>query len=162
MCAGEHLSACPESGNSCIDSQRVGAAGVNCVIDSVLVANRGEIACRIFRTARRLGIRTVAVYSDADSSAKHVREADVAVRIGPADARESYLNVSRILAAARAEQVQAIHPGYGFLSENAQFAAACARAGFQVVGPKAETVAVMGSKIAAKTRRAMAPAWRSS
>ena len=152
MCAGEHLSACPESGNSCIDSQRVGAAGVNCVIDSVLVANRGEIACRIFRTARRLGIRTVAVYSDADSSAKHVREADVAVRIGPADARESYLNVSRILAAARAEQVQAIHPGYGFLSENAQFAAACARAGFQVVGPKAETVAVMGSKIAAKAR----------
>ena len=122
------------------------------MIDSVLVANRGEIACRIFRTARRLGIRTVAVYSDADSSAKHVREADVAVRIGPADARESYLNVSRILEAARAEQVQAIHPGYGFLSENAQFAAACAQAGFQVVGPKAETVAVMGSKIAAKTR----------
>jgi 3-methylcrotonyl-CoA carboxylase alpha subunit len=150
--AREHLSASPEFGNSRVGSRQVAAADVHFVIDSVLVANRGEIACRIFRTARRLGIRTVAVYSDVDSSAKHVREADVAVRIGPGDPRESYLNVSRILDVARAEQVQAIHPGYGFLSENAQFAAACVQAGFKFVGPKAEAVAVMGSKIAAKAR----------
>jgi len=122
------------------------------VIDSLLVANRGEIACRIFRTARRLGIRTVAVYSDADRCAKHAREADVAVRIGAADPRESYLNVPRILEVARVEQVQAIHPGYGFLSENAQFARASAHAGFLFVGPRADTIAIMGSKIAAKTR----------
>jgi 3-methylcrotonyl-CoA carboxylase alpha subunit len=122
------------------------------MIESLLVANRGEIACRIFRTARRLGIRTVAVYSDADSGAKHVREADVAVRLGPADARESYLSIPRILDVARAEQVQAIHPGYGFLSESAPFAVASAQAGFRFVGPKAETIAILGSKIAAKTR----------
>jgi 3-methylcrotonyl-CoA carboxylase alpha subunit len=100
------------------------------VIQSLLVANRGEIACRIFRTARRLGIRTIAVYSDADASAQHVKQADEAVRIGPAAPRESYLNIPKILEAARATHAQAIHPGYGFLSENADFAQAVGDAGF--------------------------------
>jgi 3-methylcrotonyl-CoA carboxylase alpha subunit len=122
------------------------------VIKSLMVANRGEIACRIFRTARRLGIRTVAVYSDADAGARHVREADCAVRLGPAPARESYLDMSRILAAARTSGAEAIHPGYGFLSENAQFAQACADAGLIFVGPPAAAINAMGSKILAKTR----------
>jgi 3-methylcrotonyl-CoA carboxylase alpha subunit len=122
------------------------------VIESLLVANRGEIACRIFRTARRLGIRTIAVFSDADSSAQHVKEADVAVRIGPAAPRESYLHVERILAAARATNAQAIHPGYGFLSENARFAQACVDAGLVFVGPPPAAIGAMGSKIVAKAR----------
>ena len=122
------------------------------MIKSLLVANRGEIACRIFRTARRLGIRTVAVYSDADAHARHVREADEAVWIGPPPARDSYLDVARILAAAHTSQAQAVHPGYGFLAENAAFAAACTAAGFTFVGPSAESIAAMGSKILAKTR----------
>jgi 3-methylcrotonyl-CoA carboxylase alpha subunit len=122
------------------------------VIESLLVANRGEIACRIFRTARRLGIRTIAVFSDADTSAQHVREADVAFRIGPAAPRESYLNVERILEAARATKAQAIHPGYGFLSENAQFAQACVDAGLIFVGPPSAAIGAMGSKIVAKAR----------
>jgi 3-methylcrotonyl-CoA carboxylase alpha subunit len=122
------------------------------MIKSLLVANRGEIACRIFRTARRLGIRTIAVFSDADASARHVREADEAVRIGPAAARESYLNIERIIGAARATGAQAIHPGYGFLSENAHFAQACADAGLVFVGPPAAAIAAMGSKIVAKSR----------
>src|SRR5882724_6403993 len=122
------------------------------VIESLLVANRGEIACRIFRTARRLGIRTIAVFSDADSSARHVQEADEAVRIGPAAPRESYLNVERILDAARATGARAIHPGYGFLSEDAQFAQACVDAGLIFIGPPASAIAAMGSKIVAKAR----------
>jgi 3-methylcrotonyl-CoA carboxylase alpha subunit len=122
------------------------------VIKSLLVANRGEIACRIFRTARQLGIRTVAVYSDADAHARHVREADEAVWIGPPPARDSYLDAARILAAARERAVEAIHPGYGFLAENAAFAAACTAAGFTFVGPPAASIAAMGSKILAKTR----------
>jgi 3-methylcrotonyl-CoA carboxylase alpha subunit len=122
------------------------------VIETLLVANRGEIACRIFRTAKRLGIRTIAVYSDADALAQHVREADVAIRIGPAAPRESYLNVARILDAARATGAQAIHPGYGFLSENAEFAQACVDAGLVFVGPPASAIAAMGSKIVAKAR----------
>jgi len=122
------------------------------VIKSLLVANRGEIACRIFRTARHLGIRTVAVYSDADAAARHVREADTALRIGPAPARASYLDSARILEAARVSGAEAIHPGYGFLSENAQFAQACADAGLTFIGPPAAAINAMGSKILAKTR----------
>jgi len=119
-------------------------------IRSLLVANRGEIACRIFRTARRMGIRTVAVYSDADATARHVREADEAVRVGPPPAAESYLDIQAILRAAKAAQAQAIHPGYGFLSENAAFAQACLDAGLVFVGPPPAAIAAMGSKSLAK------------
>ena len=122
------------------------------MLKSLLVANRGEIACRIFRTARRLGVRTIAVYSDADAGARHVRAADEALRLGPAPARESYLDMTRILAAAQESGAAAIHPGYGFLAENAQFAAACVAAGHIFVGPPAQSIAAMGSKILAKTR----------
>ena len=122
------------------------------MIDSLLVANRGEIACRIFRTARRLGIRTIAVFSDADRLARHVREADDAVRIGSAPARDSYLNIRRILEAASETGARAVHPGYGFLSESARFAQACTDAGLVFVGPPAAAIAAMGSKIAAKAR----------
>ena len=122
------------------------------MIKSLLVANRGEITCRIFRTARRLGVRTIAVFSDADAHAQHVREADDAYRIGPAAPRESYLNIERILEAARACGAEAIHPGYGFLSENSHFAQACTDAGLVFVGPPASAIAAMGSKIVAKAR----------
>jgi 3-methylcrotonyl-CoA carboxylase alpha subunit len=122
------------------------------MIKSLLVANRGEIACRIFRTARRLGVRTIAVFSDADSDAQHVREADEAFRIGPAAPRESYLNIERILEAARASDAEAIHPGYGFLSEKSEFAQACVDAGLVFVGPPPAAIASMGSKIVAKAR----------
>jgi 3-methylcrotonyl-CoA carboxylase alpha subunit len=120
------------------------------MITSLLVANRGEIACRIMRTARRLGIRTVAVYSDADAQALHVKSADAAVHIGPAPARESYLVGERIIAAARASGADAIHPGYGFLSENADFAQAVIDAGLTWVGPKPDSIRAMGLKDAAK------------
>ncbi len=118
--------------------------------DTVLVANRGEIARRVIRTLRRLGIRSVAVYSDADAEAPHVREADAAHRIGPAPAAQSYLNADAILDAAREAGAQAIHPGYGFLSENADFAAACAAAGIVFIGPDERALDVMGDKIRAK------------
>ena len=117
----------------------------------ILVANRGEIACRVIATAQRMGIRSVAVYSDADRAARHVRLADEARRIGPAAARESYLSIEAILEAARATGAEAIHPGYGFLSENAAFAAACKSAGVVFIGPSAEAIAAMGDKAAAKT-----------
>ncbi len=120
------------------------------MIQSLLIANRGEIACRIIRTARRLGIRTVAVYSDADAKALHVREADEAVHIGPSPARESYLVGEKIIAAAKATGAEAIHPGYGFLSENADFAEAVEAAGLVWVGPKASSIRAMGLKDAAK------------
>ncbi|MDF8333657.1 acetyl/propionyl/methylcrotonyl-CoA carboxylase subunit alpha [Novosphingobium cyanobacteriorum] len=122
------------------------------MIKSLLIANRGEIACRVIRTARRLGIRTVAVYSDADAQALHVRSADEAVHIGPAPARESYLVGERIIAAARATGAEAIHPGYGFLSENAEFALAVLDAGLVWVGPKPHSITAMGLKDAAKAR----------
>jgi 3-methylcrotonyl-CoA carboxylase alpha subunit len=121
------------------------------MIRSLLIANRGEIACRIIRTARRLGIRTVAVYSDADAKALHVRQADEAVHIGPAPAAESYLQGERIIEAAKATGAEAIHPGYGFLSENAAFAEAVMAAGLIWVGPKPESIRAMGLKDAAKT-----------
>jgi len=117
----------------------------------ILIANRGEIACRVIKTARRMGIATVAVYSDADATAKHVREADEAVRIGPPPARESYLRGDAILAAAKRTGAQAIHPGYGFLSENEDFAEACAAAGVVFIGPPPEAIRAMGSKSAAKS-----------
>ena len=117
---------------------------------SLLVANRGEIACRVIRTARRLGIRTVAVYSDADRNALHVRMADEAVHIGPSPARESYLVGDRIIEAARQTGAEAIHPGYGFLSENADFAQAVIDAGLIWVGPKPDSIRAMGFKDAAK------------
>lgn len=117
---------------------------------TVLVANRGEIACRVIRTLRELGIRSVAVYSDADRDARHVREADAAVHIGPAAPRESYLNIAAIIEAARQVGANAIHPGYGFLSENADFARACDEAGIVFVGPGTEALALMGDKIRAK------------
>jgi 3-methylcrotonyl-CoA carboxylase alpha subunit len=116
------------------------------MLKSLLIANRGEIACRVIRTARRLGVRTVAVYSDADHGALHVRMADAAVGIGPAPARESYLNVERILRAALEHRCEAIHPGYGFLSENAAFARACEAAVVTFVGPPADAIDRMGSK----------------
>ncbi|MFF2390874.1 acetyl/propionyl/methylcrotonyl-CoA carboxylase subunit alpha [Agromyces sp. NPDC058104] len=118
--------------------------------DRVLVANRGEIAVRVIRTLRRLGIRSIAVFADADADAPHVRLADEAVRIGPAPAAESYLDPARIVAAARESGAQAIHPGYGFLSEHAGFAAACRDAGIVFVGPGVEALDVMGDKIRAK------------
>ncbi|WP_170212042.1 acetyl/propionyl/methylcrotonyl-CoA carboxylase subunit alpha [Saccharothrix australiensis] len=120
------------------------------MFDCVLVANRGEIAVRVIRALRRFGIRSVAVYSDADADAQHVRLADVAVRIGPAAARESYLSVERVLDAARETGARAIHPGYGFLSENAEFARACEKAGLVFIGPPADAIDAMGDKIRAK------------
>ena len=126
------------------------------MFNSLLIANRGEIACRIVRTARRLGLRTVAVYSEADRGALHVRISDEAVCIGPPPARDSYLDVERILQAAREHGCTAIHPGYGFLSENADFARACAAAGIVFVGPPPSAIDRMGSK--SEARRLMAAA----
>ncbi len=123
---------------------------------AVLVANRGEITVRVIRTLRRLGIRSVAVYSDADANAAHVQAADSAVRIGPAAAAESYRNIPAVIAAARESGASAIHPGYGFLSENADFVSACEEAGITFIGPGAAAVAAMGDKIAAKNRVAAA------
>ncbi len=126
------------------------------MISSLLIANRGEIACRIIRTARAMGIRTVAVYSDADAKALHVRQADEAVHIGPSPARESYLVGDKIIAAAQATGAEAIHPGYGFLSENAAFAQAVIDAGLIWVGPKPASITAMGLKDAAKALMAAA------
>ena len=117
---------------------------------TVLVANRGEIAVRVIRTLKAMGIRAVAVYSDADAGARHVREADVAVRIGPAPARQSYLDIHAVIDAAIRTGAQAVHPGYGFLSENAEFAAALQSAGLVFIGPPAAAIATMGDKIASK------------
>ncbi|HEV8438423.1 MAG TPA: acetyl-CoA carboxylase biotin carboxylase subunit [Methylomirabilota bacterium] len=126
------------------------------MLSSVLIANRGEVARRIIRACRALGIRSVAVYSEADAEWPHVRDADLAVPIGPAPARESYLNIERVLQAARLARVEAIHPGYGFLSENWRFARACEEAGFVFVGPPWAVVQQMGDKVGA--RRLMAAA----
>ena len=126
------------------------------LFDKILIANRGEIACRIIRTCRRLGIASVAVYSDADAGALHVRMADEAVHIGGPAPADSYLRGERILQAARATGAQAIHPGYGFLSENADFAEAVAAAGLVFIGPRPESMRRMGSKAGAKELMAAA------
>ena len=129
----------------------MGAEKVTRVFAKILIANRGEIACRIARTARRMGIRTVAVFSDADAKAAHVAACDEAIHIGGSRPPESYLRGEVILAAAQSCGAEAIHPGYGFLSENAEFASACARAGIAFIGPSAQAIAAMGSKSAAKS-----------
>jgi acetyl-CoA/propionyl-CoA carboxylase biotin carboxyl carrier protein len=120
------------------------------MFERVLIANRGEVAVRVARTLRRLGIESVAVYSDADAEAEHVRVADRAVHIGPTAPAESYLDATKIVAAALDSGAEAIHPGYGFLSERAAFAAACAEAGIVFVGPGAEAISLLGDKVAAK------------
>ncbi|MGW5113450.1 acetyl/propionyl/methylcrotonyl-CoA carboxylase subunit alpha [Nocardia sp. NPDC004123] len=124
--------------------------------DTVLIANRGEIAVRVIRTARAQGYRTVAVYSDADAGAPHVQAADIAVRIGPGPARESYLDADRLLDAAKTTGAQAVHPGYGFLSERAEFAQACADAGIVFIGPRPDAIRAMGDKAASKRLMAAA------
>ena len=124
--------------------------GTKPLFGTVLVANRGEIACRVIRTLRALGIRSVAVYSDADAGARHVREADVAVRIGPAAASESYLKIEAIIQACRETGAEAVHPGYGFLSENVDFARALEKAEITFIGPGVESLNVMGDKIRSK------------
>src|SRR6476620_7553444 len=116
----------------------------------ILIANRGEIACRIIKTARRLGIETVAVYSDADRDALHVEMADSAIPIGPAPAAQSYLAIDNIVAACRASGAEAVHPGYGFLSEREAFAQALAAAGIVFIGPNPRAIAAMGDKIESK------------
>jgi 3-methylcrotonyl-CoA carboxylase alpha subunit len=121
------------------------------VFAKILIANRGEIACRVARTARRMGIRTVAVYSDADARARHVSLADEAFRIGPPEAKDSYLNSGEIVEVAKSSGASAIHPGYGFLSENAEFAECCRHAGVTFIGPPPEAIRAMGDKSAAKT-----------
>ncbi|CAM9632982.1 unnamed protein product, partial [Discosporangium mesarthrocarpum] len=118
--------------------------------DKILIANRGEIACRVMRTARRMGVKTVAVYSDVDDQAPHVRMADEAVCIGPAPALESYLDTKKILRAIEQTGAQAVHPGYGFLSENASFADACEQAGVAFVGPPSGPIRSMGDKLESK------------
>jgi len=117
---------------------------------TVLIANRGEIACRIMRTLGEMGLRSVAVYSDADHNAPHVRLADDAVRIGASPASQSYLDIEKIIVAARTSGADAIHPGYGFLSENAEFAKSCADAGITFIGPSPDAIALMGDKAASK------------
>src|SRR6218665_1634291 len=116
----------------------------------ILIANRGEIACRIIATARKMGIRSVAVYSDADKQARHTTLADEAVHIGPAPAGASYLLAERIIAACRQTGAQAVHPGYGFLSENPDFARRCEEESIVFIGPKAHSIAAMGDKIASR------------
>src|SRR5260221_6770196 len=122
----------------------------------ILIANRGEIACRVMRTCRAMGIRTVAVHSEADIDARHVREADEAVAIGPPPASQSYLSIDAVLAAAKATGAEAVHPGYGFLSENRAFAAALEAAGIAFIGPPAAAIAAMGDQIESKKLAAAA------
>src|ERR1700732_2408007 len=118
------------------------------MFSKILIANRGEIACRVIHTARHMGIATVAVYSEADAGTLHVALADEARLIGPPPARDSYLNIAAIIAAAHDSGAEAVHPGYGFLSENADFAAACATTGLNFIGPPVEAIRMMGSKAA--------------
>ena len=123
------------------------------MFSKILIANRGEIACRVIKTARAMGVKTVAVYSDADRGARHVALADEAVHIGAAPARESYLVIDKLIEAARRTGAEGIHPGYGFLSENAAFADACEAAGIVFIGPPASAIRAMGSKSASRRTR---------
>ena len=133
------------------------------LFDKILIANRGEIACRVAATARRLGVKTVAVYSDADANARHVAACDEAVRIGEAAPRDSYLRWERLIEAAKATGAQAVHPGYGFLSENEDFAAACAREGVVFIGPPVAAIRAMASGGGpTKVMPASAQAWANS
>ena len=120
------------------------------MFNKILIANRGEIACRVMATAKKMGIQTVAVYSEADKLSRHVQLADESVLIGPAASRESYLVAEKIIAAAKSTGAQAIHPGYGFLSENESFAKRCEEEGLVFIGPKHPAIAAMGDKIASK------------
>ena len=120
------------------------------MIDKIVIANRGEIALRVLRACRELGIKTVAIHSEADADAKYVMLADESVCIGPAPSRESYLNIPAIISAAEVTDAQAIHPGYGFLSENADFAERVENSGFVFIGPTAESIRTMGDKVSAK------------
>ena len=120
------------------------------MFEKVLIANRGEIALRVLRACRELGIRTVAVHSTADEEAKYVKLADESVCIGPPPSGQSYLNIPAIISAAEVTDAEAIHPGYGFLSENADFAERVEKSGFVFIGPKAETIRLMGDKVSAK------------
>ncbi len=120
------------------------------MFEKILIANRGEIALRVQRACRELGIRTVAVHSEADAEAKYVRLADESVCIGPAASTESYLNIPAIISAAEVTDAEAIHPGYGFLSENADFAEQVEKSGFVFIGPRADTIRLMGDKVTAK------------
>src|SRR3546814_2397823 len=120
------------------------------LFEKILIANRGEIACRVIKTCRKLGIRTVAVYSDADDGALHMRMADEAVHIGPPAAAESYLVIEKIVAACKQTGAQAVYPGYGFLSENRKFAAALKEAGIAFIGPNVDAIYAMGDKIESK------------
>ena len=120
------------------------------MFEKILIANRGEIALRIQRACREMGIKTVAVHSEADAEAKYVKLADESVCIGPAPSSQSYLHVPAIISAAEVTDAQAIHPGYGFLSENADFSERCEKSGFVFIGPRAETIRLMGDKVSAK------------
>ena len=132
------------------------------MFDKILIANRGEIALRIQRACRELGVKTVVVHSEADREAKYVKLADESVCIGPAASAQSYLNVPAIISAAEVTDAQAIHPGYGFLSENADFAERVEKSGFVFIGPRPETIRLMGDKVSAKDamRRPACPAFR--
>src|SRR5690606_13459691 len=140
----------PQPASCCSGSMGLAISGHPSMFEKILIANRGEIALRIQRACRELGIKTVVVHSEADRDAKYVRLADESVCIGPAASRDSYLNMPAIISAAEVTDAEAIHPGYGFLSENADFAERVEKSGFVFIGPKPESIRLMGDKVSAK------------